>query len=196
MNFAQAVSILLLTALACAVGGQQSQAGEPQLIASGDNTAGIELRLEATRPIRAGAGITIVTSTKRRGYLVLLMVEPSGEARQIFPLITGDLLPFGATIETNGIRPGKPVSIPDPANVLGNAELFAAGPGKAAVIALHSPVPVQIVGLTELPDTADVVAAVKNVFAMVKGLRILPRLEGGKPVVLNWSSAALIYDVE
>ena len=195
MNFRRALGVLPLSILlACSV--EPCRAAEPEVIASGANSAGLEIRIDASPPIRNGSSIRITTTAKRRGYLVLLMIEPGGEVRQIFPLIQSDLLPFGATLETNAIRPGIPLTIPDPANVLGNAEQFATGPGKSAVVALHSPVPVQLVGLTELPDAASVSAAVKNVFELVKGLQIVPRSDRAKPVSLTWSSTALVYGVE
>lgn len=170
---------------------------QPAVLDVGANSAGLTIRLASAGPVRAGASLQFVLTARRKGYLILLGVEPSGEVRQIFPALPGDILPFGANDETNALRPGKPMTIPDMSNVLGNFELFAAGPGKAAVIALLSPVPVQVIGLTELPaSTGDVTAAVKAVLELVKDLLVLPRSERAKMGTLSWSSQALIYDVE
>jgi len=129
--------------------------------------------------------------------LILLLVEADGSVRQIYPRLESDALPFGATDESNALSPGRPVTIPDAGNILGNFELFANAAGDNAVVALLSPVPVQIVGVAELAeDQKDIEAITRSVVEMVRNLRIPTRT--GKPPsrALNWSVEKKFFQVK
>ena len=162
-----------------------------------DNSARLDIRITPSSPVRLGSQLQLIVSTRQRGYLVVLAVDPTGDVKQIFPSITGDGLPYGATDQTNALKPGRPMMVPDPANVLANFELFAAATGTSAVIAVLSPIPVQLVSLTELPSaSADVPTVVQNVFDMVKSLRVAPRNERAALAAPRWSMMAVSYQVE
>ena len=182
-------------AISVAIGAQspaRSQAPD-----KADNRAGVEIRIEPASPVPAGSHLRFIVGTRKRGYLILLTVDPGGEVRQIFPSLKGETLPFGANDETNALKPGRPMAVPDPRNILGNFELFASTPGTAVAIALLSPVPVQVVGLAELPATpSDATTAVRNVFEMVKSLRVSPRNERAALAAPRWSMAAATYVIE
>lgn len=161
------------------------------------NAAGLEIKIEPAGPIKAGTAMRVVVTTRKRGYLVVLTVEPDGEVRQIYPHFHGGGLPFGANDETNALQPGRPMTIPNAANILGNFELFATRPGSNAVIALLSPVPVQLVGVSELPNTSrDATSAVQDVMAMAKQLRVAPRNSQAALTAPRWSAAAANFQVD
>lgn len=190
------VTALFAGLLVAIVAGTAAQA-QPVRIDAADNAAGLEVRVEPDGPVPLDSRLQFVTQTARKGYLVLLLIEPDGDVRQIYPRLQDDGLPFGATDETNALLPGRPATIPDAANVLGNFELFAAEPGAHAVVALLSPVPVQLVGVTDLPsDGGDVAVAVRNVLEMARGLRVAPRGGRGAPVPLRWSMAVATFKVD
>ncbi len=184
------VGSLLVAGVTGAVG--QSRRPKPP-----DNAAGLELQVFPNGPVQAGSRLKFVVSARRPGYLILLLVEADGSVRQIYPRLESDALPFGASDESNALRPGRPVTVPDAGNILGNFELFANAAGHTAVVALLSPVPVQLVGVSELPeDQRDVEAATRSVIEMVRNLRIPTRTGKPQSRALNWSIEKRFFQVE
>lgn len=161
-----------------------------------NNRAGLDIQVISEGEIAVGSRLQFVVSTRLKGYLILLLLEPGATVRQIYPVLLDGNLPYGADDQTNTLLPGRPATIPDTANVLGNFEFFATSPGPHAVAALLSPVPVQLVALSELAaDGHDVSSATQQLVAMVRELRVVPR--GGKPPTadLRWSVAVRSYQV-
>ena len=162
-----------------------------------DNSASVVIEMEPGSPVATGSHLQFKITARARGYLILLAIDAEGGVKQIFPSLSGDGLPYGATDETNSLKPNSPVAVPDPRNVLGNFELFATTPGPAAAIALVSPVPVQLVSLADLPaSTSDVATSVRNVFEMIKDLRIAPRNARAALAAPKWSMVGFEYRVE
>lgn len=168
-------------------------ASDRAAVAGNDNAAGLEISVAPSGEIPADTQIQFTISTKKRGYLLLVLVDMEGAAKQIYPALAGDELPFGANDELNLVLPNKPVVIPDPRNPLANFEIYAT-PGKATIIALLSSAPVQIVDLPELSaDLADQQSVVSHIFEAVSALQILPRDEKTAGATSNWSMKAVEY---
>ena len=195
INIGGLVLAAAMTALCTPCHAQKSA---PKLVnADADNAAGLALKVAPPGVIPLGSGLKFVVSTRKRGYLILMTVDPTGDVRQIFPAIPADGLPVGATDETNALKPGRPMIVPDAGNALGRFELVASMPGACAVIALLSPVPVQLVSLSEVSSASPYVRkVVDGVFEMVKSLRIAPRNERAALAAPKWSMLAEIYQVE
>jgi hypothetical protein len=166
------------------------------VVPDGANSAGLVLKVVPSSAIKIGARLQVTVSSRQRGYLILLAVDAAGDARQIFPAIAGDSLPPGATDETNAVKPGQPITLPNKANPLSNFELTANASGTSAVVALLSPIPVQLISLSELGGASDALTGVQSVFDMVKELRVAPRDERAALAAPQWSMAAATYEVE
>ena len=161
-----------------------------------DNSAGLDIQLAGDGDIEVGSRLQFVVRTRKRGYLILLLLEPGATVRQIYPMLLNGNLPYGANDQTNALLPGRPATIPDATNVLGNFEIFATSPGPHAVAALLSPVPVQLVALSELPsDGLDLDSTTQSLIAMVRDLRVVPRGRKGTTSELLWSIVVKPYQV-
>jgi hypothetical protein len=163
----------------------------------GDNSAGLEVLVEPRGTIPQGAQMLFAASAKARGFLLLFSIEPDGTVRQLYPHLTADGLPLGANDNTNALAPNRPMVLPDSRNALGNFEKYATQRGTAAVVALLSPQPLQLVDLADVSTgSGDVDGTVKAVFEAIRALRIAPRDERATLATPQWSMTALAYQVE
>ncbi len=144
------------------------------------NAAGLSMQILPGPDIVAGSQVSFQISSKKAGYLILVDVDATGKLVQIYPNPMSLMAPSGVKEQSNYLRPGKALQIPDRQSPYSGFEFVASPPtGTAMVIALLSDRPVQLVDLPDVPiSLVGSVSAVEYLSKHANELRI-PN-EGGK----------------
>jgi hypothetical protein len=144
--------------------------------------------------ISVGSRVWLRISTKKPGYLILLDIDAAGKLSQIFPEPT--LIAKPVRQNTNYIRPGKSIEIPNPMGTHG-FELVASPPtGASMLVAILSDRPVQVVDLPDVPTTmVGQRSGVSYLSKLVSDLRIPKGDQAGNLQEANWSLAAKFYHI-
>ena len=146
--------------------------------------------------IPVGTLVSFRVSTRKQGYLLLVDVDATGKLTQIYPNPMSLLNARAGQQNSNLIKPGKPIVIPNPADAYAGFEFVASPPhGTAMVVALLSDRPVQMVDLPDIPtNLAGQAGAVTFLSNMAHELKIA----SGGPGQLQearWSLDAKFYAV-
>lgn len=159
------------------------------------NPAGLTLEISPGPEVAIGQTVWFKASASKPGYLVLIDVDPGGKLTQIYPNLQSLRIPVGGDGESNRIRPGRVVSVPDPKSPIANFEFVVEGPaGPGLVVGLLSPHPVQHVDLPEAPiATLGTPEAVEFIFKAAQALRIVTDRGMIDP---QWSLAATPYAIK
>jgi len=163
-----------------------------------NNSVGLNIEIMPEAEVKIGARIFFKVSTKKSGYLILVDVDASGKVTQIYPNLHSMTIPHGAAENTNLLKSGGDVSIPDPNNAFAHFEYVAEPPlGKGMIIALLSAKPVHVVDLPDVPpDLLLSGEAVNFLYDAASALRIAPH-EANVPLAdPQWSFAAKLYSIE
>jgi hypothetical protein len=158
------------------------------------NAAGLAIQILPGPDVAAGSPLSFQVSSKQAGYLVLVDVDTSGKLVQVYPNPMSLLAPGGARGNSNFLRPGKVVQIPDPGNPYSGFEFIASPPsGAAMVIALLSDRPVQMVDLPDVPESLlGGTSAVDYLTKFADELRI-PNVGKNKLEEPHWSFDVKFY---
>jgi Domain of unknown function (DUF4384) len=170
----------------------------PVVQAKLNNPASLDIEIMPEAEVKIGAKIFFKVSTKKSGYLILVDVDASGKVTQIYPNLHSMTIPYGATENTNLLKSGRDVSIPDPNNAFAHFEYVAEPPpGRGIVLALLSAKPVHVVDLPDVPpDLLGGEEAVNFLYDAACALRIAPH-EANTPLAdPQWSFAAKLYSIE
>ena len=164
---------------------------------SAPNPAGLTIEILPGPEVEVGGRVWFRVSAKKQGYLVLVDIDATGKLTQIYPNLQSLRMPLGSSEESNRLKPGKPVTIPDPASPIANFEFVAEAPaGPGMVVALMSDKPVQLVDLPEVPREAlGTPAAAEFVYQAAQSLRIAAE-ENYRLVDPKWSLAAQFYTIK
>jgi hypothetical protein len=161
-----------------------------------DNPAGLELAILPDLELTAGAKVTLRVTTKKQGYLILVDVDPSGKLTQIYP--NRHTLERRDNPEMlNLIKPGQPVTIPNPSNPYAGFEFVASPPaGVAMLVAILSDKPVHIMDLPDIspPQTGQV--AFDQLLEVARRLRIAREDGNAALEEPTWSFDAKLYVVK
>jgi uncharacterized protein DUF4384 len=160
------------------------------------NAAELAVEILPGPEIPTGTKVFFRISTKKEGYLLLVDVDAGGKLTQIYPNPMSLLTAAGGRQNSNRIKPGKPVVIPNPTDPFAGFEFVASPPeGTAMMIALLSDRPVQMIDLPDVPANilgqAEAVTYISN---MTQELRI-PSEEGGQLQEARWSLDVKFYAV-
>ena len=118
------------------------------------NLAGLSMQILPGLDIVAGSQVSFEISSKKAGYLILVDVDATGKLVQIYPNPMSLMGPSGVREQSNYLRPGKALQIPDRQSRYSGFEFIASPPtGTAMVIALLSDRPVQLVDLPDVPGS-------------------------------------------
>lgn len=160
-----------------------------------DNPAGMSLDILPGTDVAVGTKIVFRITTRKPGYLVLVDVDSTGKLTQIYPNPRSTMR--GMPGNSNFIKPGAPVTLPDPNSPFAGYEFVAEGPtGIAMVVALLSAQPVQIVDLPDVPASAVGQAdAFKQVYEAAKSLKIVNGNDSAPPRDVSWSVDAKYYAI-
>ncbi|SRR5579871_1761560 len=156
-----------------------------------ENPAGVSVEVIPNLEVPVGSKLGFRITAKKTGYLILLDVDPSGKLAQIFPNPTAATR--GLREAPNLIRPGRPLTIPQPGTPYGGFEFVANLPaGVAMVVALLSDKPVQVV---DLPDAPPPVAAPSDALKYIRDQARTLKVpnEGGQLEQPDWSIDGKFY---
>lgn len=161
------------------------------------NAAGVSIDILPTPRIEVGQKLEVKVSTRKPGYLILVDVDATGKVTQIYPNLHSMQIPQGASVTSNLLQPGQPVSVPDPRNPFAHFEFVAEPPsGRGMIVALLSTKPVQVVDLPDVPqDRLDTEAAAEFLQQAASELKIA--LQDRTPALADpqWSFAAAGYSI-
>jgi Domain of unknown function (DUF4384) len=145
--------------------------------------------------ISVGSRVWLRISTKKPGYLILLDIDAAGKLTQIFPEPTA-LIAKPVMQNTNYVRPGKSIEIPNPMGTHG-FELVASPPtGASMVVAILSNRPVQVVDLPDIPAAmVGQRSGIGYLSKLVSDLRIPKGDQAGNLQEASWSLAAKFYRI-
>jgi hypothetical protein len=160
------------------------------------NTAGLSMQILPGPEVSPGSPISFKVSSKQGGYLILLDVNASGKLVQVYPNPMSLLVPGNARANSNLLRSGMVLQLPDRANPYSGFEFIASPPsGAAMVIALLSDQPVQMVDLPDVPDSLlGRASAVDYLTKLANELRI-PNVGKNQLEEPHWSFDVKFYSI-
>jgi len=169
---------------------------EPGTRVQGANAAELTIEISPGADIPLGTKVVFRVSTKKEGYLLLLDIDADGKLTQIYP---NPMSVVAATVDpqnSNRVKPGKTVLIPNPTDEFAGFEFVASPPqGTALVVALLSDRPVQMIDLPDVPaNLLGQAQAVTYLANLTNELRI-PNPESGQLQEARWSVDARFYSV-
>jgi hypothetical protein len=142
-----------------------------------------------------GSEVSFEVTSKKAGYLILVDVEADGKLVQIYPNPLSLRAPsVRVRGNSNYMRPGKPVRIPDRNNAYAGFNFIVSPPsGTAMVIAILSDRPVQMVDLPDVPfSMLGSASAIDYLTRTASELRIP---DGGRLAEPHWSFDAKFYAI-
>jgi hypothetical protein len=161
-----------------------------------ENGAELSLDIAPGAEIAVGTKVTFRISTRKEGYLLLLDVDAAGKLTQIYPNPMSVMSTAGDPQDSNQVRPGKSVLIPDPTDPYAGFEFVASPPqGTAMVVALLSDRPVQMIDLPDVPDDLLGHAQALTYLEKAAGELRIPSADSGPLQEARWSVAATFYSV-
>jgi hypothetical protein len=158
-----------------------------------DNPAGLSIEILPRADLPVGAHVTFKVTSRKRGYLMLVDVDAAGKLTQIYP--NQNSLTRRVRDNSNLIRPGRAVMVPDKDNPLAGFEFVASPPeGVAMIVAVLSDRAVQVIDLPDVPrQFTGQAAALDYLTALAKSLRIPD--ESGDLEEAKWSFDAKFYRI-
>jgi hypothetical protein len=157
------------------------------------NPAEVSVDILPGAQITMGARVSFRISAKKQGYLILVDVDAAGKLTQIFPNPLSLLR--GGNKTANLIRPGRPLQIPNPAEVLAGFEFIASPPaGTAMVVAILSDRPLQLIDLPDLPPTMTGQAAAADFLTKFASELRIPD-DNGRLLETRWSFDVKFYAI-
>jgi hypothetical protein len=158
------------------------------------NPAEVAIEMQPGQTLSVGSRVTFHISTRKGGYLVLIDVDANGKLTQIYPNTTS--LMRVTRPNGNYIKPGGSLIIPLATDPYGGFEYVVSPPsGRAMVVAVLSPEPVQILDLPDIPDVSNQLDALARLAKSVGELRI-PDGNAGRLREAKWSFDAKAYTIQ
>jgi len=178
-------------------GGTPAQPGTglPTVSTKAANAAGLSLEMTPGSDIAIGTKVSFRISTRKEGYLVLLDVDASGKLTQIYPNPMSLMTASVGRQNSNLVKPGKPVLIPNPTDATGFEFVAAPPQGTAMVVALLGDRPVQVIDLPDIPgNLLGQTDALGYLSSLAQELRI-PSGDSGPMQSIKWSLDAKFYSI-
>jgi len=173
----------------------QPGTGRPAVAIKAANAAGLSLEMIPDSDVAIGTKVSFRVSTKKEGYLVLLDVDPSGKLTQIYPNPMSLMTAAAGRQNSNLVKPGKPVLIPNPTDAPGFEFIASPPQGIAMVVGLLSDRPVQVIDLPDIPaNLLGQPDALGHLSSLAQELRI-PSGDSGQLQPIKWSVDAKFYSI-
>jgi hypothetical protein len=158
------------------------------------NPAEVAMEMLPGQTVSVGARVSFRVSTRKGGYLILMDVDANGKLTQIYPNTTS--LMRAARPNGNYIKPGGSLIVPLATDPYAGFEYVVSPPsGRAMVVAVLSPEPVQILDLPDIPDVSNQSDALAHLAKSVGELRI-PEGNAGQLREAKWSFDAKAYTIQ
>jgi hypothetical protein len=114
------------------------------------NPAELSIEMLPGRTVSVGSTVSFKVSSKKPGYLVLIDVDATGHLTQLYPNTTS--LTRTNRVNANYVRPGRPFTIPLATDPYAGVRYVVSPPnGRATIVGILSPLPVQILDLPDVP---------------------------------------------
>ena len=153
------------------------------------NPAKVSVEMIPASSVDIGSKVAFQVKAAKRGYVLLVDIDPAGKMSQIFP--NPELLTQYGNADMNLIRPGSKLAIPsEEAHKSGFNYVVTSPAGTAAVVAILSGKKVQLIDLPETLEDQTTVETLGRLSKWIDTLRI-PDPQTGKLVPNDWS-----YDVK
>jgi hypothetical protein len=161
------------------------------------NPAELAVEILPGPDIAPGSKVSFQITTRKAGYLVLVDIDATGKLTQIYPNPMSLMAAKGPRENTNLIRPGKPIQLPNPRDVLSGFEFVASPPfGTAMIVALLSDRPVQMIDLPDIPSMLlGSASAAEHLSKLANELRIPDPKGSGAFLEAHWSFDAKFYAI-
>jgi hypothetical protein len=161
------------------------------------NPAGLSIEMLPESKIPVGSRVSFRISAKEPGYLILVDVDATGRLTQIYPS-PGSLMSSGrGRLNSNFVKPGKPIQIPSAIEPYAGFEFVASPPlGTAMVVAMLSDQPVQMIDLPDIPvSIVGQNAALAFLSKLANELRIPSARDDSRLQRSTWSLNAKFYEI-
>ncbi|MEJ1157588.1 trypsin-like serine protease [Prosthecomicrobium sp. N25] len=136
-----------------------------------ENPAGLKIDLVQTAGRSVGAPTGVRISARQAGHVILVGIDPRGQARQLFPDVEALMKDKKPNLELNAVAPGKPLTVTTASMAAGAEALLK--PGNALVFAVLSDKPVQALDLPEQAGpSADAQTSFLQIYELVRTLKI------------------------
>ena len=160
------------------------------------NPAALAVEILPGPDIALDSKVSFRITTKKTGYLILVDVDPTGKLTQIYPNPMS-LMATGGRENSNLIRAGESIQLPNPKDPATGFEFVASPPlGTAMVVAFLSDRPVQMIDLPDLPSAfVGSASAADHLSELAGELRIAD--PEGKDVLqeAHWSMDVKFYAI-
>jgi Domain of unknown function (DUF4384) len=114
------------------------------------NPAELSVEMLPGRTVSVGSTVSFKVSSKKPGYLVLIDVDATGHLTQLYPNTTS--LTRTSRSNANYVKPGSPFTIPLASDPYAGVRYVVSPPnGRATIVGILSPLPVQILDLPDVP---------------------------------------------
>ncbi|WP_407158060.1 DUF4384 domain-containing protein [Bradyrhizobium sp. STM 3557] len=159
------------------------------------NPAELSVEMLPGRTVSVGSTVSFKVSSKKPGYLVLIDVDATGHLTQLYPNTTS--LTRTNRANANYVKPGIPFTIPLATDPYAGVRYVVSPPnGRATIVGILSPLPVQILDLPDVPaELVDKPDKVLSFLSKRAGeLRILD--SGNQLREARWSFDAKPYVIQ
>jgi hypothetical protein len=161
-----------------------------------DNSAGLKLDFVPGTDLSVGSKMSLRISTEQQGYLLLVDVNSEGKLTQIYPNSYSPRGPNGSEENTNLLKPGTTMTVPESGPETGFELVASPPPGVGMIVAILSDKPVQVIDLPDIP--AAIIgrrAADEYLRGVTRSLKILPDNDSGQILDPKWSFATKFYSI-
>jgi hypothetical protein len=160
------------------------------------NSAEVAVELLPGQDVVPGSRVSFRVTTKKPGFLILVDVDPSGKLTQIYPNPMS-LMASGGRHNSNYVRPGKPVEVPNSSDPYAGFEFIVSPPsGTGLVVAFLSDVPVQRVDIPDIPNALMGQGSALTYLSQVASELRIPQSDGvGRLQEARWSFDAKFYSI-
>jgi hypothetical protein len=157
------------------------------------NVAKVAVRMIPGSAVEVGAKVGFEVTSARRGYVLLVDIDPTGRMTQIFP--NPELLERLGGDDINFIRANGKLPIPSEEISKRGFNYLATEPtGSAAIVAILSERKVQLIDLPDTVESEDKAASLNRLLKWIGELRVADPASG-KLLPSKWSYDFKSYEI-
>lgn len=168
-----------------------AQAATPQVALP--NPAKVAVRLVPGASVEIGSKVSFEVTSGRRGYVLLVDIDPTGRMTQIFP--NPELIERLGGSDINLIQAKGTLTIPSEEISKRGFNYLATEPtGAAAIVAILSQRKVQLIDLPDTVENGGPAASVSRLLRWINELRVADP-DSGRLLASEWSYDVKSYEI-